>query len=123
MAMGDASFISRSLFMIGGLLVWAAHFLTIYVFNALACARQFHTVRVLGFGIVSGAIGFATAAAIAAVLVLLILGLRREGPARDTREHKPVDDFLRYTAVTISALSLVAIAWSALPVLFVPPCG
>jgi hypothetical protein len=50
--MGDEDFIRKSLFMIGGLLVWAVHFGLVYTFNALACARGFVGLQVFGFGVV-----------------------------------------------------------------------
>jgi hypothetical protein len=121
--MGDADFIRKSLFMIGGLLVWAAQFTIIYVFNALACARGFAGRQLLGIGVVPFVVGVASLIALAAALAVLLAALRVRGPAGATRDERPVDDFLRYTTVAIAALSLVAIAWNAVPAFIVPPCG
>jgi hypothetical protein len=121
--MGDTDFLRKSLFMIGGLLVWAFQFGVIYVFNALACARGFAGRQVLGIGIVPFVVGAASLVALAAALAVLLAALWRRGPARGSREERPVDDFLRYTTIAIAALSLVAIAWNAVPAFIVPPCG
>jgi hypothetical protein len=121
--MADADFIRKSLFMMGGLLVWAAQFTTVYVFNALACARGFAGLRVFGMGVVPFVVGAVSLLAFGATVVLLLAALWRRGPVRASREENPADDFLRYTTVAIAALSLVAIPWNALPAFIVPPCG
>jgi hypothetical protein len=121
--MGDTDFIRKTLFMIGGLVVWGAHFGLLYVFNALACARQFVGVSYLGVGIVPLTVSILTLLALAATLAVLLLALWQRGPARASRDQKPVNEFMRYTTITIAALSLVAIAWNGLPALIVPPCG
>jgi hypothetical protein len=121
--MGDTDFIRKSLFMIGGLLIWGTHFGLIYIFNALACARQFVGMEVLGIGIVPLTVIGTTVIALAATLAVLLLAFWRRGPAYASRDDKPVYDFMRYTTITIAALSLVAIAWNGLPALIIPPCG
>lgn len=121
--MGDTDFIRKSLFMIGGLLIWGTHFGLVYAFNSLACARHFAGENYFGFGIVPLTVVGTTVVALAGVLVVLFLALWRRGPARASHDQKPVNDFMRYTTMTIAALSFVAIAWNALPALIVPPCG
>jgi hypothetical protein len=121
--MGDTDFIRKSLFMIGGLLIWGAHFSIVYVFNALACARRFAGLSYFGFGIVPLTVSVATIIALLATLAVLLLALWQRGPARGSRDERPVDDFMRYTTITIAGLSLVAIAWNGLPALMIPPCG
>jgi hypothetical protein len=121
--MGDNDFIRKSLFMTGGLLVWAAQFTLVYVFNSLACARQFAGVQVLGFGIVPFVVSAMTLIALLATAGVFLMALRRRGPAWDSRDDKPVNDFMRYTTMTIAGLSFVAIAWNGIPALLVPPCG
>ncbi len=119
--MDDISFIRKSLFVLGGLLIWAAHFGFVYVFNALACARGFQGLRLFGFGAVPVTIGLATTIAAVAVLALLIIALR--APGRVNAMHGPSADFLRHLSTAVSLLSLVAIGWTSLPALLVPPCG
>ncbi len=121
--MGDTDFIRKSLFMIGGLLIWGAHFGLIYAFNSLACTRHFASQSYFGFGIVTLTVIGTTIVALGGVFVILLLAFWRRGPARASRDQKPVNHFMRYTTMTIAALSLVAVAWNGLPALMVPPCG
>jgi hypothetical protein len=121
--MSDTDFIRKSMFMIGGLLIWGAHFAVVYIFNALACARRFAGLSYFGWGIVPLTVSVLTVVALLATALVLLLAYWRRGPARASRDEKPVNDFMRYTTITIAALSLVAIAWNGLPALIVPPCG
>lgn len=121
--MGDTDFIRKSLFMVGGLLIWGAHFGLVYIFNAMACARHFAGLRYLGFGVVPLTVSVLTLVALAATFAVLFLAIWRRGPARALRDQKPVNDFMRYTTITIAALSLIAVAWNGIPALVVPPCG
>ncbi|HET9693136.1 MAG TPA: hypothetical protein VFP48_02035, partial [Steroidobacteraceae bacterium] len=52
----------------GGLLAWAAYFLAVYVFAALACERGFAQLRIAGFGIVP----FAAACGLLATLAITV---------------------------------------------------
>lgn len=121
--MGDTDFIRKSLFMIGGLLIWGAHLGLVYTFNALACARDFARLEVLGTGIVPLTVGGVTVIALAATLFVLMLAFWRKGPVAASRDSRPVNDFMRYTTITIAGLSLVAIAWNGIPAFLIPPCG
>ncbi len=121
--MNDTDLIRKSLFMVGGLIVWAVQFTVIYGFNAIACARRFHEVDILGMGVVPLVVTAATVVAVLVTAAILLAAYRRIGPARDARDDKPVNDFMRYTTITIAALSLVAIVWNGVPALIVPSCG
>ncbi|MBJ6127003.1 hypothetical protein [Microvirga splendida] len=121
--MGDTDFIRKSLFMTGGLIIWGIHFGLVYTFNALACARRFAGTEILGIGIVPLTVIGTTIVALAATLLVLLLAFWRKGPAAASRDEKPVNDFMRYTTITIAGLSLVAIAWNGLPAFLIPPCG
>jgi hypothetical protein len=121
--MGDAFFIRKSLFAMGGLLVWAAHFGLIYTFNGLACARQSAATQLWGVGLVPSVVTGLTLIALACAFAILLLALWRKGPARYWREERQVDEFMRYTTIGIAALSLLAIAWSSVPAFVVSPCG
>ncbi|MGH8078325.1 MAG: hypothetical protein ACREPE_13500 [Lysobacter sp.] len=96
-----------------GLLIWAADFLFIYVFVALACARGFDDAIVFGIGVVPLAVGVATAIASAVTSAVLISALRGA-------EHGPsTSRFLQRLALGLAVLALVAIAWNGLPALLV----
>lgn len=105
-----------------GLIIWAARFLAIYTFTALACAKGFAGEAVAGIGIVPAFIGAATIVALTANILVIISGLARvraqPGPAD---ELEPVP-FIGYTGAGIAGLSIVAILWESLPVLVLPVC-
>jgi hypothetical protein len=121
--MSDRGFIGKMLFMTGGLIVWAAHFAIVYGFTAVVCAKRFAAVHVLGIGIIPVVIGAATLLAWAITGALLWSALSRPVPLPSARNGEVTEDFLQHTAAIIAALSLVAIAWNALPVLLVDPCS
>lgn len=86
-----------------GPIAWAAHFLAIYGFTAVACAR--------GFGHwTPAAIGVATLLAGAACTWAIVAGMR----------HR--EAFERWLSAMLAAAALVAIVWEALPVFLVKPC-
>lgn len=93
-------------------ILWAAHFLFIYVLNALACERA------IGKGSVLTGIALATAIGAAALAVLFVMNLRR---ARLGEEAAPA--FTNRLGLLICGITFVALAWNALPVLLVPACG
>ena len=86
--------------MLGGLLVWAAHFFTLYVL-----ASVFASTVVARIGT-----GAATLVAVAANVMILRAAWRSDGG----------DPFTRWTAslgALGAALSLVAVLWQAIPAL------
>ena len=93
-------------------MIWAAHFLVIYGFTALACARGFVDVRWIGIGIVPWTIGAATALALAATLAVVLRAARAA--------H---ESFTEWMTAALGALSMLAMFWEALPVLMVPACA
>jgi hypothetical protein len=106
--------------MLSGLMIWAAHFLVIYVFTALACARRFVDTSWLGIGVVPWVIGVATLAATAATLVVIRLAVR---DARSSASQNNTSSFVHWMTAALGGLALMAILWEALPVLLVPTCG
>lgn len=107
--------------MLGGLLIWTAHFGVIYILNTLACARGFSGPGWLGLGTVTWGIGIAT------LLALLGAGglagaalrrIRRREPREDANDH-----FVDWMTAAVGAAALVGILWDALPVLIVPACA
>jgi hypothetical protein len=97
-------FAATALGMSAGIVVWAAHFAAIYGVTAVACARGLPQL-------VAPAVGWATCAAVAALVVILVRGYRRR--------HV----FEQWLGASLAALALVAVVWEAMPVLVVvPPC-
>ncbi len=105
--------------MLSGLMIWAAHFLGIYIFTALACARRFAEASWLGIGVVPWVIGTATLAAAAATLVVIGLAVR---DTRFSTSRNNTSSFVPWMTAAFGGLALVAILWEALPVLLVPTC-
>jgi hypothetical protein len=85
-----------------GPLLWALHFAALYGFTALACARGF-------------------AAAIPWVIAVSTVVLAAAAAGFMVRSSK--EEFVGWLGAALTAFSLVAILWQALPVLLVSPCG
>lgn len=102
------------LLMFAGPLIWAAHFLAVYVLAALACARNFAHVEWLGGGVTQWGIALLTLAAIAAIAAIILLRGRRDGQSAR---------FVHWTTLTLGLLSVLAIVWEAMPAYLVPTCG
>jgi hypothetical protein len=102
--------------------VWAMHFTIIYGFTTVACAKGFAVSNVLGLGMVPLVIGATTLLAWASTGVVLVRAISGPIPPRSARFGDVTEDFLRYSAAFIAVVSLVAIAWNAVPVLVVAPC-
>lgn len=98
-----ASFARTTLRMFSPVLIWAAHFLAIYSTTGIACARNAHDLVPWGVG----------AASVLAALALLAV-------VRSARKDEP---FRSWITTSLAVLTLIAIAWEALPVLIVPLCG
>lgn len=114
----ESRFTRTTFFIWGGLLIWAADFLFVYVFAALACARGFEHMRIAGVGVVQFmTLAASLAASIGAVLLMrrALSELRSGAPASTCRFHA-------FLSASLSGLALVAIAWSALPPLLSPTC-
>lgn len=94
----------------GGLLVWAAYFLLVYVVAALACERGFADVRVAGIDVLPFVTVAGLALSVAATAALLIVTRRgaRVEPGRGAR-------FADLLGWTVGLLALLALAWTALP--------
>jgi hypothetical protein len=86
-----------------GAIVWSLHFAAIYGITALACARGLPTA-------VPWTIGIATAFAVLAAVVLIVLGVRAAG-------------FAGWMTAAVAGLALIAIVWEAAPVFVVPACA
>lgn len=113
------SFTRTTFFMLAGLLIWAANLGFTYVFAALACARGFAGMRLLGAGIVPFAVTAATLVSVVAAGALLRAGwrgcsaARRDGAAETER-------FIQCVASAAALLGLIAIVWNGLAVIAIP---
>ena len=106
----EPPFPRTALSMTAGVLIWAADFLFIYVFAALACARGFASHSVLGVGIVPFASAVSTAVAVGATLWAL-RALRRTVSAEAAAERA----FRARMTLAVILLGLIAVGMTALP--------
>ena len=102
---------------VGGLLIWAVHFLTVYGFTGLACARGFAGARVLDIGVVPFTIGAATALALGGAITILSLAARGMRRAQSTPSR-----FLWYASLMLAGFAAIAIVWAGLPALYIDAC-
>jgi hypothetical protein len=113
--MGLSSFTHDILLLFAGPIVWGLHFLAIYGFTGVVCARALPDARWLGIGW-SGWVVVAMGVLALAVLAGW-LRMRPISPAPDDRR------FLRWTAVALAGLATLAIVWETLAVFLVPGCA
>lgn len=96
-------FVLRSAWLVSGVVVWAAHFLAIYGFTALACAR--------GFGHAApSAVAVAGVVAVAALAGIILRAWTR-------RAH-----FEGWLSGAIAFLALVAVVYETVPAWAIPAC-
>ena len=118
---------------IAGPLVWTAHFLTIYIFTAIACAQGFFHYQVLRTGIVPLVGGAATLLAVVLILDALFVCWRRwqgrpfDGeppplPPHDSNDVASRRRFIAYAGLLLSGISLIATVWESLPLVFFASC-
>lgn len=113
---------ARLVFMAAGMIAWAGQFTIIYAVTAVACARGYADLKLLGFGLVPATIAVTTLAALAVTSVVLA-GELTSRPRMAAETAHPNDRFLNYMTASISGLSLVAISWTGLPPLILPACA
>jgi hypothetical protein len=117
----EQRFSSRILLATSSLLLWGAHFLFVYIFAALACARDFATVEALGIGIVPLVTAVVTIAALAGLTFFSALAWR--GELRNEQADSSTPRLLRYLAGGLGIYSAVAILLQALPAILLPVCA
>jgi hypothetical protein len=122
----DTSERNQSLWLLtGSPILWAAHFLLSYVTAAVWCAKvagpdgSLATARV--------AIAVYTAVALAGIVIIGMIGLRRHGLGEAGLPHDadtPEDRhrFLGFATALLSGLSAVAVIYAALVAVYVDRC-
>src|SRR5690606_142158 len=116
------------------LAVWAAHFLAVYIMQGLACGEDWQRGRVAGLGMVSWWLLLATVAALAVIAwqaaralrcrPLAGFEVRAAGDAQTPvaaaarRRH-----FMSMLTALVSVVAFIAVCFTALPVLLLPPCA
>ncbi|TCT04698.1 hypothetical protein [Aquabacter spiritensis] len=111
--MHEAPFVPRFLLLLSGLIVWAGHFLGIYLYTGLLCARpDWVTASLAGIPVLPLGVCLATAAA----LVLLVLLQIRAMAAG-------LDRFAGFVTSGGIWLAGLAVLWETLPALTAPGCA
>ena len=98
------------------LAIWALHFFACYVFVAIGCRAGLDAKAVAGVPILTLALMAATLLALAALGLVLIRPVRSR--SRSDSEDAIGTAFRRGAA----ALSLVAVAWTGLPIALLQSC-
>ena len=116
------------------LAVWAAHFLAVYIMQGLACGEGWERERFAGAEMVTWWLLLATLLAFIAITWMGVRALRaRRHAAFEVRAagdaERPLASVARrrrFTA-TLTALvalvSFIAVAYTTIPVLLLPPCA
>lgn len=111
----------RALWPVTGLLIWGAHFGTLYAIHAVACERGLADARLLGLPFVPALASAATIAALLALALLARPALARLGiPELDGGEEEP--RFRLWLALTASAAAGLAILFQTVPALVLAAC-
>lgn len=111
--------------MVIGPIIWAAHFLFVYIFQAVGCSLALHQRTWGGVNAIDAVLLLGTLLLLGAVLWGGVRALRA------WRRYRGVGDddfarraaFMNGVALALYALSFLAIVWVTLPVLILPdPC-
>lgn len=114
-------FTPTTLFICGGLLIWAADFLILYVIAAIACAKGFAALTVAGLPFVAFVGTVLTLLAGVATGLLMRVAIRRLRAAGASDESIR---FIYFVAASIGGLAAIAIFFNALPAwLLATECG
>jgi hypothetical protein len=118
---GEARFTPALFFLIGGFAIWAAHFLVIYSYVGLLCARpEWARLQLMNVGAVPLGVAASTVVALLALAVLLAWALR--GRVRTAgQEMEPRFSLMLSTGG--AGLAAIAIVWEGIfSILTVPAC-
>lgn len=106
------------------LLVWAAHFLGVYVVGAVRCER-YGSASMPG---TQTAIYGMTAIAVACIVLAALRAWRnrrsaRSHPADRSQAGRDQKEFLANTTLLVCLLAMMAVAWQTLPALLSASCA
>lgn len=113
--MRASAFTHDFLLLFAGPLIWAIHFVAIYGFTGVVCARPDPGAAWLGVGLLTWGLVGAALAAIAAIVACL--AVKPKDAATDNRS------FVRWVSAGLGLLAIVAIVWETMTVFLVPSCA
>ena len=111
--MTRSAFVRTAATMSAGALVWAVHFVVIYGYTGLACARRFESAGATLVALVPWVIALGTLLASAAAAILIRPVLKADQPV----------DFTRWMGAGVAALGLAAMLMEAVSIVWLPVCG
>lgn len=124
--MNTSHFTRTFLLIFSGPIIWALHFVAIYGFTGIACARALHEVAWLGIGAVSWFIGISCLLALGAIAAIAALTAKKRNrmpPAGVNTMRAEKHSFIGSMTIMLGMLAAIAIIWETLPVLLVPACA
>ncbi|WP_334190384.1 hypothetical protein [Noviherbaspirillum sp.] len=124
--MNVSHFTRTFLLIFSGPIIWAAHFVAIYGFTGVACARGSHHAEWLGIGAVPWFIGISGLLALAAIATIGALATRKgKRASQSDASGVPAEGhaFIGSMTIMLGLLAAIAIVWESLPVLLVPICA
>ncbi|MDQ4135958.1 MAG: hypothetical protein M3158_07240 [Pseudomonadota bacterium] len=110
---------ARLFWMTSGFVFWTAQFTVIYAVTAVACARGWWRISLLGLDLVRAGIAVATLLALAATALVFWRAFARGRNADEEASAR----FVETVTLWVCGLSLVAIAYNGLPALILPACS
>lgn len=121
--MREQRFIGPTLFMLAGLVVWAAHFTAIYGLNAVVCARGFAAASIIALPVVPLGVTILTLLAVAGLAGPAYLAWVGRHPSMPDGSGPEVARFVRQMTILVSAIAAVGVIWEAVPAFLIPPCS
>lgn len=103
-------FTLTTLFICGGLLIWAADFVLVYVVAAIACAKGHATDTIAGIPFVAFVATVITIVAIAATLLLLRTAIRRL-----RAQTQEANRFIYTLTMSIAGMATLAMFFNVVP--------
>jgi hypothetical protein len=110
------STLTELLLCLGGPIVWALHLFGLYGGATLACLPT--TTEHFAFARIAETLTIASVATVLGLMAWQAQRRRSQGA-----DHLDGTRFLRLVSLILGSTALVAIAWSTVPVLVLPPCG
>jgi hypothetical protein len=109
-------------FMLSGLLIWAVHFVVVYGFTGLVCARPgWARLTIGGWELIPFGITLATLLALAALIAVPLASSKRinTGPRMENIRAARLQHSI---AIGGAVIALIAISWEAVSALVSPDC-
>jgi hypothetical protein len=112
------TFFATTMLIAGALLAWMGAFTGVYVFAAVACAKQFADLQIIGVPIVP----VFTTATCALTAILSVFLLRRGMKLLRAQAADEHERFIGFVALATSGIAIFALVLLALPPLVTNAC-